>query len=244
MNHLLEAALKYSALGWQVFPVHSTNDGQCSCGNPKCRDVGKHPWTAHGFKDATTDERLIREWWVKYPQANIGIRTGEASGLVVVDIDSLEAKEKLKEILGYDITEGPTVKTGDGWQSYFKHLGIRMQNRTAILDGLDFRGDGGYVIAPPSVHFTGNLYRWIAEPTGDLPDLPQKLSELIDSDDNKNGLSSRERTDMSEVLAGVPKGERNDKLFRAACKLRGADVPQEIVRFHFRDPPDFNEGDH
>src|SRR6266700_2778202 len=79
----LDAALTYAQKhGWAVLPIHTPRGGQCSCGNPTCTSVGKHPRTPHGVKDATTDEATIRDWWTRWPDANIGIATGADSGLV------------------------------------------------------------------------------------------------------------------------------------------------------------------
>ncbi|MCH7480859.1 MAG: bifunctional DNA primase/polymerase, partial [Chloroflexi bacterium] len=84
---LVSAALMYaSELGWAVFPVHSFADGCCTCGKSACASAGKHPRTRNGFKDAT-DPQTIEAWWSKWPHANIGIRTGAESGLVVIDLD-------------------------------------------------------------------------------------------------------------------------------------------------------------
>ena len=89
---LLDAALAYAARGWQVFPCHTPWEGGCSCfKHTTCPDIGKHPrWsddTQHGLQDATTDEATIRRWWTQWPSANVAIRTGAISGLVVLDRD-------------------------------------------------------------------------------------------------------------------------------------------------------------
>src|SRR5215208_1571557 len=102
MSDILVAALSYAARGWPVFPLHnpiSCETGMtCSCMNPECDRKAKHPRTEHGFKDATTLASLIEQWWTKWPNANIGMPTGTASALDVIDIDNDMAKEKLKEI--------------------------------------------------------------------------------------------------------------------------------------------------
>jgi putative DNA primase/helicase len=85
----LEAAITYAQRsGWRVFPIHWPVDGTCSCKNPDCQSPAKHPLTPNGFKDATTNPKIISEWWTKWPSANIGIATGAVSGIVVVDIDN------------------------------------------------------------------------------------------------------------------------------------------------------------
>lgn len=82
----LDAALTYAGHGFKVFPVYEIDtDGRCACGRECGRDAGKHPRTRHGFKDATCNEAVIRTWWTRWPNASIGIRTG--NGLAVLDVD-------------------------------------------------------------------------------------------------------------------------------------------------------------
>jgi hypothetical protein len=88
-NPMLEAALAYARDGLHVFPLHDADAGAagaCSCGRSDCHSAGKHPRTGHGHRDASTDPQQIRRWWAMWPDANIGIASGE-SGLVVIDVD-------------------------------------------------------------------------------------------------------------------------------------------------------------
>ena len=88
MNEIYQAALAYTARGWLVFPLHTIVQGECTCGLAGCPDAGKHPRTPNGVKDASRDEVLLRGWFGDgAPPSNIGIATGERSGLTVVDID-------------------------------------------------------------------------------------------------------------------------------------------------------------
>jgi hypothetical protein len=169
-NPRLEAALFYARRGWPVFPVHypvKTNTGfRCSCGKSDCTSA-KHPMTLHGLKDASTDQSQIKTWWGKYPEANIGLATGEVSGLVVIDVDprhgghdSLKAIKRLGNI---PIT--PTVFTGGGGEHiYLAHPGngtrIKSMAQLGGYDGIDLKADGGYIIAPPSRHVSGGRYAW------------------------------------------------------------------------------------
>ena len=75
-DDLLAAALEFAGDGKPVFPLHTAKEGRCTCGKADCDKPGKHPRTEHGFKDATTNESKIREWWAKWPSANIGHPTG------------------------------------------------------------------------------------------------------------------------------------------------------------------------
>src|SRR5215510_14633223 len=96
----LEAAISYAQWsGWHVFPIHWPIDGKCSCGRTNCESPAKHPLTPDGFRDATMDPKIISGYWTKWPAANIGIATGAASGIVVVDIDSPDAIGELEKIL-------------------------------------------------------------------------------------------------------------------------------------------------
>jgi hypothetical protein len=148
-NPKLQAALAYAAKGKPVFP----------CG------INKKPLVAGGFKSATTDPAQIREWWTKWPDASIGMPTGTATGVFVLDVDlpdgpaSLEALEAKHGKLPPTLTQ----KTGGGGRQYFFTYpeGRKVKNSTSkIGPGLDIRGEGGYVILPPSGHESGGQYEW------------------------------------------------------------------------------------
>jgi putative DNA primase/helicase len=157
---LLTAAFSYAARGWHVFPCHSLFDGVCGCGKVDCRNTAKHPMTPAGFHDATTDELLIRAWWQKWPLANIAIATGKVSGIVVIDIDSRHSADSFKALFpGIDFKSIPTVTTGRGWHLYFRHPGGTVPSRQGIFPGVDVKADGGYILAPPSIHRSGRFYR-------------------------------------------------------------------------------------
>src|SRR5215470_7716276 len=87
---MMAAALEYVRRGWAVLPLHPVRGGDCGCGDPSCSSAGKHPLGAlvpKGLTQATTDETVVRDWWTLAPDANIGVRTGVESGLVVLDVD-------------------------------------------------------------------------------------------------------------------------------------------------------------
>ena len=216
MSELLYAAINYAKRGFPVVPV-------------KTRD--KRPliaWEDYQTRSATEEE--IKGWWAKWPDANVGIVTGAVSGLVVIDLDSVEAKDRLKEMLpGYDLMAVPRSRTGKGWQLFFKHPGTSIQNRAGIIPGLDVRGDGGYVVAPPSIHPNGKQYRWEVPISDELPKLPVELFKLISSSGSNGEAGLRKRFDTVRALAGVPEGERDKTCFKLACKLRAADVPQDMA---------------
>ncbi len=145
---LLESALDLAARGFPVFPL---------------RVRGKKPLTEHGFKDATTDPTQIRAWWTKWPDANIGMPTGAVSGIDVLDVDAKTGGRKTIADLEaeHGSADSLTVETGGGGlHLWYTHVeGVR--NRAGMLPGLDVRGDGGYVVVPPSIHPNGTAYRWL-----------------------------------------------------------------------------------
>lgn len=148
-NQLLDAALCYAANGWAVFP---------------CRPRGKTPLTKNGFKDATTNSDQIRQWWADTPDANIGVATGQISGIWVVDIDGEAGLTSLRQLaaVGHELPHSTAAGTGKGTHHYYRlPAGQQVKSRAAVWPGIDIRADGGYVIAPPSVHPSGARYRWI-----------------------------------------------------------------------------------
>lgn len=189
---LLDAALRYVSYGWPVFPTWYPEAGGCACSKGKeCTRAGKHPLARlapNGLLDATTDPNIVRGWWTQYPQANIGIRCGEESGLVVLDVDayktglaSLEELEARQGRLPYSLR----ARTGSGGGSlhiYLKHPGgIRLSSNSSgkLGAGLDIKADGGYVIAPPSVHVSGGAYLWVDVDESTIEPAPAWLVALL-----------------------------------------------------------------
>ena len=209
---ILAAALSYAERGWGVIPLHAPINGECSCGRQECSSVAKHPRTKNGLKDATTAEDIIREWWQRWPKANVGVVTGEKSGLVVLDQDGPEAEEQLKD---RHLPPTPHAKTGKGVHRYFVHPGGEVRNFARRLPGLDLRGDGGYVVAPPSLHSSGRRYCWVESldpETIDLAPCPEWLIELVRDKPSDN--------DMPTAGGEIIEGRRNDTLASLAGGMR------------------------
>ena len=160
----LTVASFYASRGWRVLPLN-----------------GKAPRTPHGFKDATIDPDRIRKWLQRWPEANIGIATGSASGIIVLDIDArnggLESLAQLEKEHG-SLPQTVKVKTGDGFHLYFEYPGGHIPCRTNIRPGIDVKADGGYVVAPPSLHPNGARYKFASDPSR-LADAPQWLVNVI-----------------------------------------------------------------
>jgi hypothetical protein len=212
LGNLGTEALAYARARWSVFPIYEPNGaGGCSCSNPGCENIGKHPRTVHGLKDATTSERTIITWWTRWPLANIGSPTGTR---IVLDPDGPEGEASLSalEARHGQLPATLTARTGDGRHLYFSSNGTQIRNSNSKLGPhLDVRGHGGYAILPPSVHKTGKVYEWIvrakcAPLPGWLPDL---LAEPAGPDPTQPGNDQK-----------IPKGHRHAHLLTLAGVLR------------------------
>lgn len=237
----LEAALAYQARGWSVVPAHSVDaDLLCSCTRPGCTDTGKHPrvgWLQYQRERAGDGQ--VRTWWRRWPTANIAIVTGKVSGLVVLDIDPRHGGDESLRDLG-KLPDTLTVLTGGGGQHlYYAHPGGVIPNGANLLPGIDVRGDGGYVIAPPSNHQSGGTYLW--EPGygpddgGPLAPLPEALLSLLlhkGPTPYRNGVAPTGDIDITAYLTGgavIREGERNATMTRLAGHLFGAGNKPEAV---------------
>lgn len=228
---LLDAALAYARHGIPVLPVHSpAADGSCSCERPGCERPGKHPRLRHGLTDASVDPRRIELWWARWPAANVGLRTGIV--MDVADVDSPGGWHGLRHLLGDAMPAGPQVRTGGGgWHFWFRPLGFG--NRVGLLPGVDWRGAGGYVVAPPSRHAERTTYYWVTGPVAEPPEAPAALRELIagpepparHTDAGRGEIVHPDRyasvalTAEADRVARAPVGTRNDTLNRAAFAL-------------------------
>lgn len=236
---LLKATLSYAQCGWKVFPVFEPVVREeaviCSCGNPKCGSVGKHPRSQQGFKDATTDESSIRSWWTDWPNANIGIVTGKASRLLVIDVDGPQGKTSLNQLQEEHGFLPLTLQatTGKGFHLYFQlPEDIEISCSVGKLgEGIDVRGEGGYVIAPPSLHAFGTSYTWSNKGTK-LAELPQHWVDLLTKGNKFDSKKGETPTDMSEngfCPPSIPEGTRNNTLFQRAARLNANGLPQEEI---------------
>jgi putative DNA primase/helicase len=229
----LIAAIVYARMGWRVLPVHTpTLGGGCTCGNAGCKDQGKHPRLKNWTIVATTDEKTIRAWFTRWPDANVGIATGRASGIIVLDVDNrhggMESLAELEKKCG-ELPKTPTVRTGDGYHMYFRHPGGTIKNAEALagLPGLDVLGDCGFVVAPPSLHRSGATYLVEAAPdTYPLQDCTAFLAG--DTKPSGNGHHGP-KVDTAKILEGPRAGGRDTAIFKLASKCRALDVPQDLA---------------
>ena len=158
------AALHYAqTFGWAVLPLHSVVDGCCTCSKGEsCDSPAKHPRTAHGVRDASSDPAQITDWWRRWPRSNVGIRTGTHFDALDIDAAGLGTVLDLAGAHG-PLPPGPTVSTpGGGLHLYFSPTGLGCP--VGFVSGCDWRGANGYIIAPPSLHVSGGRYVWLTTP--------------------------------------------------------------------------------
>ena len=214
-----EWALYYASLGLAVFPV---------------KPHGKAPLTEHGCKDASWEEAQIERWWARWPSAGIGIATGEASGgLLVIDLDVDEEKgvDGRETLRRWETEHGPLPGdtwlsiTGRGGYHYFYRVNRETKNRAGLYEGVDIRGDGGYIVAPPSIHQNGRAYEWEQGPE-DVP--------LAEADGNVwSFLSGKSFEDLGrpfEVPEQIPEGERTNTLVRLLCSQQAKGLSDAAIR--------------
>jgi Bifunctional DNA primase/polymerase, N-terminal/Primase C terminal 1 (PriCT-1) len=202
---LLAAALEFVGRGLPVFPL---------------RPRSKVPATVDGFKAATLDAGQVAEWWERWPDANIGVPTGPVSGFVVLDVDERHGGLASFEKLRRQLPRTAQVLTGSGGFHYwFRQVG-EVRNSAGLLgDGLDVRGIGGYVVAPPSVHESGNLYKWLRG-LEEAADWPADLSKQARK--RRNGTAEK-------ALEIIPEGQRRAALLSVAGKLKRSGLSGEEI---------------
>ena len=211
MNEICEAALKYAGKGWSVFPVKKN----------------KTPYTANGFHDATTDPSIITRWWKRWPKANVAIATGSLShGLTVIDIDI----DKNKGIYGNEsfkdwcdeqgiFIDSLNAVTGRGGKHLYFISSYPYGSKIGVLKGVDIKGEGGYIIAPPSIHENGNPYYFDGDEDEEEivcvqedSDVEYFLNEMCDTSDNDKP--------PLQIPDTVNEGSRNDVIFKMASSMQ------------------------
>ena len=227
-NRLADAAERYAQLAWHVLPVHGIVDGRCTCVKGEaCSSAGKHPRISDWQNQATTNEATIRRWWKMWPDANIGIVAGKSS-LIVLDVDARHGGEdSLDELIA---EHGALPKTreqitgGDGRHILFTHPGGHIQNRqdqSALAPGIDIKADGGFFVAAPSLHISGNRYQWDGLEDEGVAAPPAWLKQLLvskpTSQPTTNGKPKHPAG--SETFSA---GQRHGALASFAGKLRRA----------------------
>ena len=210
-DSLAIAALNLACSGLPVFP---------------CK-LDKTPYTTRGFKDATSDANQVSDFWERWPGASIGLPTGATSGRIVIDIDPRHGGDKSIEELQTRYGPLPLTlesKTGGGGRHlFFQCRGLDIRNSAGVLgDGLDVRGNGGYVVLPPSPHESGNPYEWLNGSNQPVLDMPEWLEKLLLK-------PQRRKPSVNGNGEKIPEGGRNQYLTSLAGTLRRKGATQETI---------------
>ena len=214
-SEMMEFALNYARMGFPVFP---------------CRPMGKEPLGSlvpNGCLDATTNEEIIRGWWTKCPNANIGLVTGKTSGLAVIDLDGPEGIASGRRL---GLRSTVSVLTGNGEQLYYTDPNGSLGNSVKKLSaGVDTRGNGGYVVAPPSLHPNGKRYAWKGMPLSRTALSPLPLF-AVDQKSAPSGTTStlRKPSDwIADALEDMRKGHVHNTLISVLGKFRTHNFSEE-----------------
>lgn len=214
---ILDSAIQYAQRGWAVFP---------------CARNGKIPLTKRGFRDAVKDRESAHKLFAAHPECNVAIATGAVSGFFILDVDNhngIDGGESLKELEAQfgDLPDTVEVLTPSGGRHlYFKYPEGGIGNRTKVRPGLDTRGDGGYVVCPPST-IDGKPYTWEAEHHPDnieIIDAPEWLLNILQSDHSPAQPAQKDETG-DKITAGA----RNDHLMRKGVAMRKLGLPYETI---------------
>lgn len=223
LSPLGQAALKYIELGFGIFPLGVRS---------------KKPATAHGVNDWTDNPEDTRAYWLEHPDANIGIACGAPSGgLLVLDFDVKDAHSGLDTLKEWETVHGELPETaeaitgGGGMHLLFRTDRTEIHPSTNAELGVDVRYDGSYIVAPPSMHPSGERYEWWAAP--DDVGVATADGNVYDFLDHVQRNGGRDETgpqsDYFVLPEKIRKGERNDMLFKLACSLRSKGRSDEEI---------------
>lgn len=227
---------KHQGFGWAVFPLHTIDaKGNCTCGDTGCKSPGKHPKTTKGSLDASKDEAQITSWFAG-GGSNIGIATGKISELVVVDLDTAKGADFNDLLIGgldQTIFTTPKVKTGGGLHYYYKlPPGVSIKNSASKLGKfIDVRGDGGYVVAPPSIHANGHQYVFRNQ-VDTLLEFPKEWLDKVNAPATQlphTGFVVPPAGSTVIMPEQINQGQRNVEMSRIAGSLRSRGLSEAAI---------------
>jgi hypothetical protein len=221
-NQMLKAALYYRSLGWSVIPLAE---------GTKIPPKGFSPIP---YREKLASEGEIKSWWSGHPDYNIGIVTGKLSNLFVVDIDTDEGKKNIYDLIPEDIATPKTSTPRGGQHLYFKYpINHNLTIGAGNIPGSDFRGEGGYVVAPPSKDSTGKVYSWDVSPNSTKmsnADLPVVyIKALINNNSLYRGVNDSKTGLLKSVNFSLDKGYRDATLFHIANALTKGGASYEDI---------------
>lgn len=226
-NPMLKAALEYVKAGYSIIPLQPKDK----------KPVPGFQWAQYNESAATTEE--VTKWWGRYPEANIGLITGKISGIVAVDIDTYKGGDHEKILK--EMPTGMISRTGSGGYHLIYDYPYLQEDpvRNAVTQGVDIRGDRGYIVVPPSVHQNGRKYEWIQKGPRNIFD-PTLLKQVYPDIDEDLNHSSRW---ITEIMKGVSSGNRNASAAKLAGYYLSKGIPKDICLAlmqewnHKNDPP-------
>ena len=214
---LKETAIEYANAGFSVFPLVAR---------------GKVPVVKNGLYEATTDPIQIEMWWTEFPNANIGIATGEVSGnIAVIDLDIKPDKGVYGDISLKDwesehgaFPDTVCAMTGSGGRHLYFKVNKAFSSSRGILDGVDVRCNGGYVVAPGSIHENGNPYYW---------DISPDEMEIAPANSSVLALLEKHTQEVNKTTFKSPEtirsGARVDTLFRMVCSMQAQAYSDDAI---------------
>lgn len=214
---MLDAALSYARLGLAVFPLV---------------EGAKNPATAKGFKNASTDEKTVRAWWARNPNYNIGIACGDGTMVIDLDVDESKGEDGTATLRRWEdehgkLPETATAVTGRGGLHMLYRVGGEVRCSANPKLGVDVRGDGGYIVAPPSIHPNGTQYAWERDP---------REHEIAEADGGVmafvgfvQGGRGGEGGKALSIPGEIESGGRNNTLFKMACSLQSKGLGNSAI---------------
>ncbi len=218
----LEAALKYQAKGFVPIPVKENK-------TPYIK------WEVYQKERPT--ESQVREWWSKWPSANVAIVTGELSNILVIDTDTPEATDRVQELIP-DSLVVPCQSTPSGGMHFLFSHKANVSNRARIADGIDVRTQGGYFVCDPSINGTGKGWKWQVSPLdADPPDAPERIVLLLNNAVSlfssisraREAVTSQQVTEVTASHRMFTHGTRDEDLFHIANQLVKTRTKPEVL---------------
>jgi Bifunctional DNA primase/polymerase, N-terminal/Primase C terminal 1 (PriCT-1) len=207
LSALGNAAIAYATRDFAIFP---------------CLPRGKVPATHHGCRDATKDLARITAWWCENPDYNVAVATGPLSAVFVLDVDGLDAEAALRKLQDQYSLFPETVEsiTPRGRHLFFKWENGSIRNSAgAVAPGIDIRGDGGYVILPPSIHPSGRPYVWSVDSGDHFAQAPAWLTNLISGSNSGRHKAKSPEHWHAVITSTIRNGARNSTLASICGKL-------------------------
>ncbi len=232
---MIDSALEYLDMGFSIIPVNRSN---------------KRPyissWKEFQKRPPTPEE--IEKWWKTWPDANVAIVCGKVSNIFIVDADGPKGIAWMNEHLP---KTGVYSLTGKGVHAVYRiPPDTTIKNAVRLADEVDIRGEGGYFVAPPSIHESGHQYKWqfLMDGWDDLAEYKPKQNGHKEGNLNLDLSAVSQKLDLDKLEEGVPQGERDNYIFKEACRLRGLGLTETeawivIKTFASRCRPPFPEKD-